>query len=323
MAANSSTFTCFTKLPKPLREKIWTAAIRPAQPGVHFFTIYNCDDEKERLTIGDDAADIVAEPENCGMSTVAAPRCNRSEPNARSWIASNPSTYLIDGGLLTACKESRQVMNKHLRAVEWWDRVDPDKNYEQEKDPDAAVTASFVHNGERRFFRVKPELDLFVVQPYDFETLDDWWHFGLFAYIFGRHHVGHMALEYDPKWASDLKAEIGSSCYAKGALGCVSRATTNETSWVENLWFIDYRIRRRPEESLPVDKRRIFYGVGCRYIEVQQYDPGWDWNLYAGPGNVFTFDLDLYEDLREYYKLEGFKWGPIIGILACERDVQS
>ncbi|RYP07841.1 hypothetical protein DL765_008994 [Monosporascus sp. GIB2] len=185
--------------------------------------------------------------------TVAAPRCNRSGPNARPWIASNPSTYLIDGGLLKACKESRQAMNKHLRAVEWWDRVDPDKNYDQEKDPDAAVTASFVRGGERRCFRVKPELDLFVVQPYDFDTLDHWGNFGLFAFIFGTPHAGHIALEYDRKWASDLEAEIGSSCYAKGALGCVSRATTNEASWVENLWFIDYRIRRRPEESMGLE----------------------------------------------------------------------
>ncbi|RYP89916.1 hypothetical protein DL770_003937 [Monosporascus sp. CRB-9-2] len=153
MAANSSTFTCFAKLPKPLREKIWAAAIRPAQPGVHYFTIYNGDDEKERSTIGDDAAFVVVYPEDCDMSsTVAAPRCNRSEPNARSWIASNPSTYLIDGGLLTACKESREAMNKHLRAVEPWDRINSD-NYNQEKDPDAAVTASLVQDGERRYFR--------------------------------------------------------------------------------------------------------------------------------------------------------------------------
>ncbi|RYP11641.1 hypothetical protein DL767_011118 [Monosporascus sp. MG133] len=298
MTANNSTFTCFVKLPKPLRQKIWTAAIRPAQPGVHYFTIYNWDDEKERSTIGDDAAVVVADPEDCDRSsTVAAPRCNKSEPNARSWIDSNPSTYLIDGGLLTACKESREAMNKHLRAVEWLDRIDSDRNYNQEKDPDAAVTASFVQDGGRRFFRVKPELDLFVFQPYDFDTLDDWWHFGLFALIFGKPHVGHIALEYDPKWASDLKSEVGSSCYAKGALGCVSRATTNENSWVENLWFIDYRIRRRPEESLLVDKRHIFHGAGCRYVEVQSYDPGWDWNQRYEPDNVFSFDLDLYEDL--------------------------
>ncbi|RYP06042.1 hypothetical protein DL764_003405 [Monosporascus ibericus] len=330
MATNDSTFTRFAKLPKELRDEIWTAAIRPDQPGVHYFTIYNRSDEKESSTIGDDAAFIMPHPEEPDVpSAVAAPRCNRSEPNARSWITSNPSTYLIDGGLLTACKESREVMDKHLRAllgVLMTKQVTPilrhsDKNYNQEKDPDAAVTASFVQHGERRYFRVKPELDLFVLQPYDFDTLDDWWHFGYSAYIFGKPHVGHIALEYGPKWASDFESEVGFSYCADGALGCVSRATTNENTWVENLWFIDYRIRRCPEESLLLDKRHIFHGVGCRYVEVQESDPGWDWNQYYGRDNAFSFDFHLYEDLREHFEREGHNWGPAIGILACEREL--
>ncbi|RYP55714.1 hypothetical protein DL771_012455 [Monosporascus sp. 5C6A] len=327
MAANNSTFTCFAKLPKELRDMIWIAAIRPAQPGVHFFTIFNLWVDRDRWAIGDDAA--VADPECSDISAVAAPCCNRSEPTARSWTASNPSTYLIDGGLLTACKESREAMNKHVRAVEGGHRSDLDKNYDQSKDPDAATTASFLLDGERWFFRVKPELDLFIVQPYDFNSLDDWDTFGHHAYIFGRCHAGHIALEYDPKWASDLSSERGDFPSAEGALGCVSRATTDQASWVDHLWLIDYRIRRRPEESLPVEKRHIFYGVGCRYVEVQPYDPGWDWGPYDYPDDVFSFKHSLDEDSHyddgpddfQRFESDGYAWGPMVGILACERDV--
>lgn len=45
---------------------------------------------------------------------LSAPLTNDPRPGDRSWTKSNPSAYLIDSGLWTACKESREVMKKHF-----------------------------------------------------------------------------------------------------------------------------------------------------------------------------------------------------------------
>lgn len=78
---------------------IWDFAVRPALPGAHFFTVFNPDEEGERTALGD----CLMNPGSGSTHALAAPQCDKTALS-RSWTASNPSAYLIDSGLWTACK---------------------------------------------------------------------------------------------------------------------------------------------------------------------------------------------------------------------------
>lgn len=318
MTTNNRTFPLFTQLPKELRDKVWKAAIRLPVPGVHIFTMDTTFDEKKTSEIGDHYAVVGVDHKNLEYSMLAAPRCGKSNPNARSWIELNPSTYLVDSGLLTACKESREAMDKHLQAVEWNTRV-----YQKSAladDLDAAVTASFIQDGERRFFRVKPRSDLFIIQPWDFSTFE-WYFIAHDLLLIGSWQNAQIALEYDPTWANKL--QMGdSNCFSEDAIRCISRAASSGVCRQDSLWLVDYRIHRRP--GAPPFSGRSFRGVGCRYMEVDQDDANWDWNV--GPDNVFHFinGIDcLYDDTDLYYREEQCDTRPCLVVLACEADAAS
>lgn len=111
-------FDLFASLPCELRLEIWKFAIRPAGRGIHRFSIFNKqtdrDDPSRRLAITNtrDGQQV--------RHTATAPRI----PGARecSWTEGNASAYLWDAGLWTACRESREVIVWHFR-VHHWDHV--------------------------------------------------------------------------------------------------------------------------------------------------------------------------------------------------------
>jgi hypothetical protein len=113
-------FHFFPLLPWELREMIWELAARPALPGAHLFRVYNADDSEHA-----DPKNETSRHAYRGVSKprLAAPRCLPRgvdfSPAAQadapiSWTLNNPSTYLIDSGLWTACKESLLVIEKEL-----------------------------------------------------------------------------------------------------------------------------------------------------------------------------------------------------------------
>ncbi|KAK1763741.1 hypothetical protein QBC33DRAFT_549069 [Phialemonium atrogriseum] len=109
-------------------------------------------------------------PEHCAL---AAPRCSESDRQALSWTTSNPSAYLIDSGLWTACKELRERMERRFDTEGWRRRIIPYRETPFEKElPDAPATATFTSSGERRCFTTYPKSDLFCLQPFDFDTID-------------------------------------------------------------------------------------------------------------------------------------------------------
>lgn len=99
----ATSFHQFGDLPWELRDQIWNLAVRPACPGIQIFKLYNREDtgalEKMRIMVLDeDYADAHHDHQ------LIIPGSDES----------NISTYLIDGGLWTACKESRRVMERRF-----------------------------------------------------------------------------------------------------------------------------------------------------------------------------------------------------------------
>ncbi|KAF5986403.1 hypothetical protein FBULB1_2466 [Fusarium bulbicola] len=101
-------FHLFSALPTELRQEIWNLAIRPKEPGVHIFRVYGNHwdhqaPEAVRLSYHEDqfrgwglAVPLPHEDAACA-----------NKPSARS-----VSTYMIDMGLWTACRESMTMMRK-------------------------------------------------------------------------------------------------------------------------------------------------------------------------------------------------------------------
>jgi len=129
----ADTFPRFNRLPYEIRNTIWTLAAnaRPNASGAHFFSVYKYDRSKH--------GDIVPEGES---AVVVARDCiDKSNPHILAVPATissthrleddanrfNPSMYLLDGGLWTACKESRLVMENKYRSKHWAQVLDEHK----------------------------------------------------------------------------------------------------------------------------------------------------------------------------------------------------
>ncbi|KAK3354894.1 hypothetical protein B0H65DRAFT_450038 [Neurospora tetraspora] len=110
-----TTFHPFPKLPWELRHDIWDLVVRPLdRPGAHIF----CIEERELDDSEAKECDVVCGPipSESGESNlhIRVPAATMS-----SGPAGNPSMYMIDGGLWTACKESRAVMEKVFKHHIW------------------------------------------------------------------------------------------------------------------------------------------------------------------------------------------------------------
>ncbi|RSL84896.1 hypothetical protein BHE90_000358 [Fusarium euwallaceae] len=99
---------------------IWTFVLQPRVPGVHIFgTDYGKDNSNNGyVTPSDDFARPLNRGYGVQQLTAPAPRARpaASTTPEPSWTTNNPSSYLIDGGLWTACKESRAVIEQEYEA---------------------------------------------------------------------------------------------------------------------------------------------------------------------------------------------------------------
>ena len=122
-------------------------------------------------------------------------------------------------------------------------RVPVRSEYDNRKDlPNASASGSFISNGEWWQCTTRPRSDLSCLQLWDADTVE-WEYLSSSVPIFDvfpGFYVGHIALDYDPKWSDELYCNSWS---IKGPLGCAIKAATDQTEWAENLWFIDFRIR--------------------------------------------------------------------------------
>lgn len=172
------------------------------------------------------------------------------------WARNNPSTYLIDSGLWTACKESYLAMKRafHCGDQEVWTC-----HFLNDEHPDAT---------HYQLFTVLPWQDLFVFQAP--ELCNRHRYTWLEIYVWGAYGVGNIALEFDPKWEpvynrGDL--EGGMNVFTQIAV----QTTEPETGKLESFWLVDYTLKR--DNQIPIDRphqgsRAIFHGSNCRFVQV-------------------------------------------------------
>lgn len=122
----ASTFTLFPRLPPELRLQVWQLALRPFSThkgGLNHISVIGKDGEDEA-----DAKPIILADGRDGSARYilegARLQCNR----AQNGVSSNPiyrSACLWDSGLLTACKESRDVIMRRYKKYQQNTQLSP------------------------------------------------------------------------------------------------------------------------------------------------------------------------------------------------------
>ncbi|KIL87353.1 hypothetical protein FAVG1_09057 [Fusarium avenaceum] len=265
-----SAFHQFSDLPRELRDMIWGFVIRDDNPGVHIFSDF--DNKKKN----------VAETRrlmSCGQksSTYAALSWRHyfdSLDENRS--IENVSTYLIDGGLWTACKESRLIMEKHFRQSEWPKAQESDRYYDNlTKENFKLPGTGYFQGDELHCLTVFPHRDLFVLQMDDIAR-DGWCTVGLNSplgkNISGYRGVRHLAIEYRPEWDEE-------SCHLQD---CITRTLIDAIFEIGHdvgtLWFIDHTLKRSKNapafKEITDDSWRMnaFYASDRKFLEVDRFD---------------------------------------------------
>ncbi|KAF4969014.1 hypothetical protein FSARC_3668 [Fusarium sarcochroum] len=268
-----ATFHRFSDLPRELRDEIWTFVIRAAGPGVHVFRLYNR--EMDNAT----GAQDVAFPDYYPMHRLAAPTWNRYFDNVDARCGDkNVSTYLIDGGLWTACKESRTIMEKHFKNLKWNSRRKRDKKGRTENNTSQVLdmpATGYFSDEVPHYFTVFPHRDLFVFQSENLKSIlweDIDIDIPIGSSIKGFQGLNHVALEYDSEWGIQMY-EAG---YNQGPLPIV-RILINLAcglSHVFKIWLIDHNLKRK--EDAPAFKENTmwhdtnaYYASDRRFLEVK------------------------------------------------------
>ncbi|KAK5661456.1 hypothetical protein OQA88_11357 [Cercophora sp. LCS_1] len=309
---------------------IWDFAVRPTDlPGAHFFTVYNPEEEDERIVLEDDSINPGSELSHA----LAAPQCDKTM-TLRSWTASNPSAYLIDSGLWTACWESRDWMKM---------RYQPESRHQrspaQVLDPNQPVIGTLKSQDKTQRLITYPGKDLFCLQPFNPDTIC-WTQVmaesvPMFSEPSGC-EPAHIAFEFEGAWKGVLDEWDGSTIADEidektGMAACVA-SLANVANSLPHLWFIDSDLRRlagaAPVSNLPKE-RRVFSGNGCKFVEVHPADGGW--NRSCSPGFL---DRSAHEFIRRLQAIMMECWDisspcdlissagfPELGVLACVPDL--
>lgn len=281
------TFHSFCELPWELREQIWTLALRPDRPAAHRFTVFNAQEADELSAL----QSYAVHDESLRHCDLAAPRSNKSDMKTISWTVSNPSIYLTDSGMWTACKESREIMEKRFGTLTWRANRPKVEDYSpsfQDPRQDTPATGIFTSNGETQYFTVHPKRDLFCFQPYNFNTVH-WFSLSLSSPLFSWCHgfqLKHIAIEFDPKhdyhappFPTTPQPMLPQDYFIRGdfsehVTNCFEEAAFSVHPDIR-IWLIDTRLKRRPEVPLKEDGRQVFYTSSGRYVEVDDYDEAW------------------------------------------------
>ncbi|KAF6795434.1 hypothetical protein CSOJ01_13405 [Colletotrichum sojae] len=268
----ATTFHSFPDLPGELRNQIWddAANARPANAGgVHRFSIFYTGNIPSQLK-----NHTAATRENA-FDTALGPPSAADAANPDPW--NDPqSTYSIDAGLWTACRESRAAMLRR-----------------HGNEPSSMTLRVGNSGGEGRYITIDTERDLVLLDIQNVMTAGehvDFWAIsherGRFSRLWGIKHVG---LDFDPTWVGD---ELEDSRYFFQAnprqrnIPLVRWEAYQALIWIHKwrkeshrcFWLVDRGLTCwRAFEPPPSRFRTLpyFQGEGCRYtLPIQSYTPG-------------------------------------------------
>ncbi|KAK5658359.1 hypothetical protein OQA88_2335 [Cercophora sp. LCS_1] len=196
-----------------------------------------------------------------------------------SWTQNNPSTYLIDTALWTACKESQRVLAKEFlkrsgRGCEkTWKRLHTKLQKNDMKDNEFAqlvpgsLTFRIATTNQPQYITVFPENDLFIVEADDLHKLQRTLLCSNIVHASSHVHTLHIAIEvHGPPWStagSQIIPELCKTFFPEAEFKC-------------HLWLIDHSLKRTGN-VLPADKKkslRVFLdNRDRRFVEVP-FGPG-------------------------------------------------
>ncbi|KAL6695538.1 hypothetical protein J3F84DRAFT_374646 [Trichoderma pleuroticola] len=280
----------FLDLPFELRLMIWKFALRPLdhnRPGAHFFSLAKREDGDEAIRRS--ALCKAAGNDHCSGFHFLAPKLNFSK-GSRSWTNNNPSAYLWDFGMWTACRESRQVIEAHYSQEDYTMGLRRG-NYTLLSYSQASISLNAVENNEEWRFLFDPKQDLVCLQAFDPRTICLWHEyigenicvtnipFGVQRLI----SFGHVAIEYDPSW-NDIVVKLNGYDFwrlhaEKSARGFFIRTLAAFDDYSRDcegkgkrkvLWLIDHSLKRVRYCNKNRKERKVFYGNGQTYTEVEK-----------------------------------------------------
>lgn len=315
----ATTFDRFRELPRELRDQMWKFAIRTSQPGEHIFRI--CNTFKDRYTGARDLASRFRAFPKHRFAERLERRCfDRIDAN---FSKKTVSTYLLDGGLWTACKESRLIMEKHFRSSEWdhwrrhrtreWHPTDTPGGF------DMPATGYFSPSGGRpHLCTVLPHQDLFVLQPACLETLE-WDRINRDIPIGstkkGFNGLEHIAIEYNTKWAAqsrgatryeELRPALLKLFVFSGFFGIFGK-----------LWIIDHSLKQKKdasvfEENTSGVNTNAFYASDRKFLEVKWESSLDDWEC-AKQEDYYDSSISLLRLMDTVLKMYEPRWFGLLG----------
>lgn len=222
---------------------IWGCALRPDVPGVHFFKMNDTHDMPAFSAEG-----IVVQNVRlyqrirvfCLLILVYSTSISMNHLTIRKrnqawWKDGNPSTYEVDRGLWTACKELRCAMEHDFGQF-----VCPSLRQTPYHPPgtvkdDTMISFHAVTNKEKRFYLLWPRQDLVVFQ---IERMPMFYPINYYRGIdflehreLASHHVG---LEFDSAWAETIQEYRKDPILSDG--GVVVTRLAGAAQRCENLW---------------------------------------------------------------------------------------
>ncbi|KAI0844668.1 hypothetical protein F5Y00DRAFT_273600 [Daldinia vernicosa] len=327
------TFHSFGRLPPELRDKIWKLAIRPggtARRGAHIFSIHRGSGRNIENAVVVAASGFklhLAAPKYEPRSIDTGLIVTSGQEVTSSWTHHNFSTYLIDGGLWNACKESRLVIERVFDSEKW--------DAARGAYPPSPATSYFRgDDSTNRYFTVIPSEDLFYLQPQTFgyfmlECIGKWNGVALGSRRWGFTGLANIALEYDPAWGILVEKTDPDTRDRLIIIDLIIK-TLFHAKGLSCIWFVDYRIKQRC--YVPTKKEAsckgpiIFYGSDRRFVEVRGGVDKWetDFEDDAGINSSCCKFIDAVEYVLEDRMLpfdmsgSGGIWPPHFGVLACE-----
>ncbi|KAL6863713.1 hypothetical protein J3F83DRAFT_767319 [Trichoderma novae-zelandiae] len=274
-------FASFLELPFELAEMVWAVSARDTQRAAHFFSV---------------SAQLRVTTTSFGFELV--PPTPRDDPaSIQDWIMGNPSAYIKDAKLWTACTSSRNFMSRQYHRL--WQAMNP------RPDIDPFVACGLAHNGEEWRFKVLPSQDLFCIRPLST---------GPSRHVYARYmlpgsgnlvRLTNVALEFDSAWLDSSVLTAGGVPHAADSpLGFIIRTlravAEGEMGAGFRFWLIDRTIRKReqplpssppPEDSDEEEAGRpepvVFHGRDNRYVHIRdESECTWD---ASKPTTAFRF----------------------------------
>ncbi|KAL4729211.1 hypothetical protein ACLX1H_003622 [Fusarium chlamydosporum] len=347
----SSAFHRFADFPWEIREAIWVAAIRSDKPGAHVLTVTS---NSDNLVI-DELEGAFRVPNTWCPALLASGPSWRTEPIqygrfmgtkrvAASWSVNNPSAYMSDGGLWTACKESNSVVKNHFRLREWSKIRERDENpcffartFQSNPEQRMPELVHFRSNDRKDYYSVVfPYQDLFILQTNKWDI--DWSHIR-YDLIGSRQSnywgMKNIAIEFNPAWCNEKERSKSQHDELVRDLAYMAVIAMTEGN-VTNFWFIDHCITKRAKipkgQSKEFSAQKVFYQDSQRFREISPI-----WHGHCGEDYVYEVDDDEWVDCHAILKrveseetlcdpdigciMDGI-W-PDFGVLACDEYVRD